>query len=600
MTGTEVLRYESLSERSGIRLIDDIEQARFEVYVDDGAVPRDADTETFRFPVDLAVAVRTSKLAMPRLTMTIVRDADGQVVAQSGNREGIELPSARYEVEVSTAPMKLYIAVDGALTVRYDEGETILEFGSETVTTLGIRSFHERPAGTVTTTSDPEAVMSAVSLLGSSLQTTSAERSFPTLRGHPPLLELGEEFSKPAHIERPDTGVEIVVPPELRAVFAVAPLAYYLGAEVVSGREACLRGPGWDHSLLDATARVAQSNPSPLERGVAKALKRSFFLDCLTRTEGYYPVTLHERSVVEDAVDVDFGELYDLPLAERLGEYFALPHHELDPYLPSWNLTTDIRPISDNVEMLPFVANDLSLVRCPQRETQYAAGPEPQAVTDFFRDHESDEPVRGGGAGTAEGDIVNPEPTETAEHAWVGDGFPLGASKATPNSYRRRLTRDVSERTSIEITVVCNDDEMRDEDVVADLYGARDLLDFDVKVHYDLTRDQLVQVLSTPTNLLHYIGHVDERGMQCADGFLDVTSLDTDVAIESFLLNACRSFEQGQALVDRGSYGGVVTLSEVANVTATRFGQTLARLLNCGFTLRSALSIAQDDVMTGY
>jgi type II secretory pathway component PulF len=35
----------------------------------------------------------------------------------------------------------------------------------------------------------------------------------------------------------------------------------------------------------------------------------------------------------------------------------------------------------------------------------------------------------------------------------------------------------------------------------------------------------------------------------------------------------------------------VVTLAEVENTLATEFGRTLARLLNCGFTLRSALSI---------
>ncbi|MFC6725660.1 caspase family protein, partial [Halobium palmae] len=201
---------------------------------------------------------------------------------------------------------------------------------------------------------------------------------------------------------------------------------------------------------------------------------------------------------------------------------------------------------------------------------------------------------------SARSNIVSPDPVDTIEHAWVGDGYPLGANKATAQSYRRRIERDVEERTSIGVTVVCNDEQMREEDVVADLYGLRDLLTFDIEVHYDLSRDQLVQVLETPTDFLHYIGHVEERGMQCSDGYLDVTSLDAEVAPDAFLLNACRSYEQGQALIDRGSYGGVVTLAEVGNAAATELGRTLARLLNCGFTLRSSLSILKDEYMTAY
>ena len=37
------------------------------------------------------------------------------------------------------------------------------------------------------------------------------------------------------------------------------------------------------------------------------------------------------------------------------------------------------------------------------------------------------------------------------------------------------------------------------------------------------------------------------------------------------------------ALVEKGSIGGVVTLADVANKTATRIGRTFAALLNTGF-----------------
>ncbi|WP_101295314.1 hypothetical protein [Halegenticoccus soli] len=600
------VRYAPLEDRPGIRVVDDIENARFEVYAAEPTEPTDASPDDFLFPVDLAVGLETSALAFPKLTTVVVRDAAGRTLSQSSNREDVALDPGAYDVEITTAPVKLYVAVESAIAVRYNEGRTVLEFADRTPATVGVRSFHEKPAGTVRTPADPKPLMDAVSLLGSALSTTSAERSFPTLRGHPPLFELGDGFEAPAHIHPPDTGIEIVLPERREAVFASASLAYYLGAAVVPGDEPRLVGEGWSHPLADGC---------DLETGLGRTLRQTFFLDCLTRTEGYYPVDLHERSVVERAFDLDFPALYDLPPAERLGEYLSVPFDDLEPHLPEWGLTTDVRPTPDNVEMLPFLANDLSLIRCPSRAAE-PPRPEPQAVTDFLRS----EPSAAVGdllwsEGAADGDflrsagdaaapdadsIVQPRSAETMEHAWVGDGYPLGTSKATPESYRRRLTRDVTERTSIEITIVCNDEEMREEGTVAELYGQRDLLRFDVEIHYDLSADELEAVLREPTNFLHYIGHVDDRGLQCSDGFLDVRSMEGEVAVESFLLNACRSYRQGHALIERGSYGGVVTLAEVANVPATRLGRMLARLLNCGFSLRSAMSIAKDETLVGY
>ena len=601
MVGVTV-RFEQVSA-SRLRVVDDIEHTSFEVGTCDEIRPETVDEERFRLPVDATVGVETSGITLPKLVGIVARDADGRAVAQVSNRETVQLPDGRYTLEVNTAPMKLYLTVDAPVCVSYGPGSTEITFGGPTAVALGARSFHEQPAGTVTTTMEPETLMRAVATLGSSLQTISPERSFPTLRGHPPLLQVGDEFDVPDGIERPDTDLTLVLPRDPAAVFAATPVAYYLGADVVPGETPRLDGPGWSHQLTADT---------DLETGLARTLRQTFFLDCLTRTEGYYPVDLHEREAVEATLPLDFADLYGRAMADQVGAYLDVPFADIEPLLPQWNLTTDVWPTADNVEMLPFLAKDLSLVRCPSERSGDSLRAEPKAVSDFFRAAVPEDGLARGGtssddsSGASRGterspvDIVTPEPTETVEHAWVGDGYPLGASKSTPESYRRRLDREATDRTSIEITVVCNDPQMRDEDVVADRYGCREMLDFEVEVHYDLTRDQLVQVLESSTNFLHYIGHVDERGLQCADGHLDVTTLECDVAVDSFLLNACQSHEQGEALLDRGSYAGVVTLSDVANASATAFGQTIARLLNCGFTFRSALSVAQEAHAVGY
>ena len=140
---------------------------------------------------------------------------------------------------------------------------------------------------------------------------------------------------------------------------------------------------------------------------------------------------------------------------------------------------------------------------------------------------------------------------------------------------------------------------MADErDVVDEVYASRDELPFDVRVHHDLTRAELRDVLSTEADLLHYIGHIDGEGFECADGKLDATTLAA-AGPDAFLLNACQSYEQGAALIEAGAIAGIVTLSDVINSGAVRMGRMLARLLNRGFTVGSALEVAREDSIIG-
>jgi hypothetical protein len=64
-------------------------------------------------------------------------------------------------------------------------------------------------------------------------------------------------------------------------------------------------------------------------------------------------------------------------------------------------------------------------------------------------------------------------------------------------------------------------------------------------------------------------------------------------------LNACRSYRQGRRLIEKGAISGVVTLDDVINSGAVRIGKTLAKLLNYGFPLRSALNIARERSIVG-
>lgn len=139
---------------------------------------------------------------------------------------------------------------------------------------------------------------------------------------------------------------------------------------------------------------------------------------------------------------------------------------------------------------------------------------------------------------------------------------------------------------------------MSEEDIVQEYYGFREFVQFDVDVAYDLTTDELATTFREGCEFLHYIGYVDERGFRCQDGLLNARELD-EVNVESFLLNACRSFKQGAALVERGSLGGLVTLANVLNAPAVQMGRVLARTLNSGFSLQSALDVARQRTAFG-
>ncbi len=633
-----------LDVENGITVTDHIEHTQFVVYTDRPVDPRPGDEDDHYFPVGTATVVETGAIEIPRLAAVKARSGDGALITRG---DDYTLPFGRYSLGIDPAPTKFYVAVEAAVTVTTTERTTRIEFDEVRTVSLGFRSLHQVPAGTIGTPTDPESLMEAVSLFGSALQTTSPERAFPTLRGHPPLLEPADELAVPEHVEPLDGGVRIVVPPEYRYLYPVVPLAYYFAAEVVPGNEPRIVGDGWEHPL-----------EPEFERRTAELLRLSFHLDCITRTEGFFPVDLHEREAT--SLDLNWARLYDMPLAERLGEHVSVPFERVEPELPQWTLTTDVRPDPGNVEMLPFIAGELSLVRSPESVTRPTAsganpaagflrGPDP-ATAELLRGstdvegvaNDVADPLRGGpalrdarGAGDADGasdangpdgtetqateasgstssgagsfasfmpddaDFVQPEPADTVEHAWVGEGVPLGANKATLDAYHRRLEVGSVEQSRISVLVVCNDELMREEGNVADLYGLRDIVQFDIEVRYDLTREEMRQALGSGVDFLHYIGHVDERGMRCADGHLDLREASVEVGVDAFLLNACQSYEQGEALIHRGSRGGIVTLTDVANSSATRLGRIIARLMNSGFNLRTALHVAQRELVTG-
>lgn len=596
MSGDQLeVRIESHARRNGLVVHDAVERRRYELPTDDLVTPESIEDPGFLYPVDAAARVETRTLRLPQVPATYLRDASFNLVAPIEHHTERELAAGRHVIEVD-APVKLYLAIEGPATVRADAMFVSITATEPREVVVGARSYHEQPAATITTTGEPADVVDVLSYLGGALKTTSAERAWPTLRGHPPTLTVGSERDIPDILTRPKTDVTVEIPATLPHAFVVAPLAYYLGATVAVGDRPQILARDHVHRL---------DGPDGFETAVERTLKRCFFLDCVTRSDGLYTHLSRERHDLEAALDVDVPALYRADPVARLATYLQIPHETVAPHVPQWKLTAHVDPHPDHLEVLPFLVDDLAVVHTPGEASSLdhdSTSAQLEAIQEFTRLRgdggvKGREESRSGGPGDTPA-VVNPEGTDSIEQTWFGAHVPVGASKGLVAAYRNRLDRDHSD-APIEVVVVCNETEMADEGSLAsEVYGSRDRLPFDVSFYEDLTTDRLRFVLESDVDFLHYVGHIDTDGFRCTDGTLDAGTLDS-VGMDAFFLNACASYLQGERLIERGAIGGVVTLDEIINSGAVRVGTTMTRLLNQGFPLRPALGIASERSVIG-
>lgn len=574
----------------GFRIDDRIDRRNFTVGTDGTVAPERVSGDRFRYPTDVAVEFTANRIELVPIGTAFVHSTDYSAEVELFESESFQ--DSRVIVEIS-GPLKVYVEVTGPCTVEHTIDEVTVDLDRSTTVVVGARSMHNRPATTVTTTEDPVDVMAAVSTFGTELMTDSCKRSYDTLRGHPPVLEVGDELSIPPDLEQPDRAVHLEVPPDLRDVLPVAPLAYYLGAAVKPATSPSLVVDGSSYSLESADG---------FEATVERTLKRTFFLDCLVRTATKRDVMLYEREQLDPVLDIDIESLEGRPAGQRLVEYMRVPYETIREYLPEWKLTAHVQPTRTGIESIPFLANELAVVRVPDGPVAGDATSRETGKDDVTSsDAVSDDRAGDGGPTSESGDreVVRPPETDSVGQAWVGPGVPVGASKTIPRAYYNRLARERREDSEIEVAVVCNDDEMLEEgDTARAAYGSNRHLPFDVSFHDGLETDGLRLLFESDLDYVHYVGHVCEGGFQCADGTLDIGCVE-EVGVDIAFLNACRSYEQGFKLIEQGAIASVVTFGEVLDEGALRIGTTMAGLLDQGFPLGRALSIARARSIVG-
>ncbi|MFA9428110.1 hypothetical protein [Natronorubrum sp. A-ect3] len=543
----------------GLAIVDPIERKQYQIETNTSVTPTSVSDDCIPYPLESAVEITTNGFRVLSDNSVYVRNSSGSLVTEVKIHETVTLPRAEYHLDIS-GPLKVYATIESAVDIRASVGQTLIEFEEPTSIVIGARSYHTSPAATITTTTEPTDVMQAISMFGSALKTTTPERSYPTLRGHPPAVELGADVEIPDELSRPQTGVRIEIPPTLQHTFVVAPLAYYLAAAVVPGPTPRL--------VTEAGYSYPLKGEHGFERRVEQVFKHIFLLDCIVRTEGETPLPLYERQAVEPILEFDIEAIYEQPLAEQLETYLAVPFETIQPHLPEWQFEVQLSQSAKNVESLPFLTDLLATINVENTVSNPVQTSQMQvqrAETDS-----NSVPIR---------------------QSWRGDQTGVTGT-GTLLAFENRITQSPRDGP-LEIEVICNDSEMSGEFVtVNSAYHSRNDLPLDVTVHYNLTTDELEEIFTRESDFVHYIGHIDSNGFRCSDGTVDAGDFGT-VGAKAFLLNACQSYEQGLRLIEGGAIGGIVTFSEIENSDAVFAGRAFARLLNFGLPLYGALDMFQ-------
>ncbi|KTG08298.1 hypothetical protein AUR64_18845 [Haloprofundus marisrubri] len=546
-----------------------------------------ADGPTMPRDHDLRISGRTTRLQFPPVFLVAETD-EGHSFELASEVGPIELPADEYVVRVD-ANMLVYVAFSGPARLEKPNYEaSVLSFPEPTTVTLGFRSRTQKPAETVVVPRTIEGVATALSQFPSGHRTTTADRSYPTMRDHPPRLEFGESVSIPDVVaeRREETEIELRLPPDLEYLFPASSLAHYLGANVSveSGATPRIESAGRVHEL--------PSLPS-FQYETAALLRRTFLLDCLVRNAGPHGTDLAELDLLSEfALDTD--ALYAAPVSHRLNTYLDVPFERISDELPEWHLSMYVEPTMSHAKTLPYLLQNVPNIFLPESTPLDGGERLSRSLDDFYRGVKSSERE------AVAVDLTNPKLGPGRTHGWLAGSVPIDVFKSVPEAYENRFDFLDRAGNSISVVAILNDRGMDDEYAeAARIYRERaEELDIDIKVREHLSVDELAEVFETPHDFVHYIGHCDRAGLRCPDGNLSASSLAESNA-QTFFLNACGSFHEGIGLVKKGSVTGAVTFNRVVDSQAAKVGTMFARLLVHGFCFERAMQMARRRIMTG-
>lgn len=516
------------------------------------------------FPVDVAVPGRASTLTVPGGSATLA-GANGVAFPVDDDHR----VAGEYLLTVE-APVETLVRFDGEGSVRQSEAGVRVDLDGRAPVALGFRDPPPDPE-TISVPPTPAGLAAAVTEMGAALADLGPERSRPSRRPHPPLVEYDEGAEIPDH----DRPLVFQVPDTLEDVLVAAPLAYYLGAALVAEPR--------DAPLLSVPSvgfeRPYGATPA-FAHEVATDFRRVFHLDCLAR-EPAFSGELDRSTLAQLGLDAD--SVREVSPGVRYSTYLDAPTG--DAAVPRWHLSTYVTPTYEHARSLPQLLDRLSLVYPAEASEMEPRELLERSLDDFYR-----------------GDVVSVSPVAPElgagdSHAWLAGGEPVDAFKTSTRAHEHRLAASARDREALTVELVVNDPEMIAESSVAETYRSAPV-PVSVAVSESLSTAELARAFERDVDFLHFVGHCEVDGLQCPDGALAASSLASSGAT-TFFLNACGSYREGETLVENGSVAGGVTMDRVLNEQATRVGTAFGRLLVHGLGIDRALSLARRRIMMG-
>ncbi|MGZ0746778.1 hypothetical protein [Haloparvum sp. AD34] len=527
---------------------------RFETQVEPTLQP--ALESLFHFPVDMAASFDAPAFEIGQQNNVILRDEAGDVIVEAAE-DPYEVPRGTYYLEVSGS-VKTYVRVpDTEVTFEYtgtlyESPVRVALSGTRTVS-VGARSTHSRPEATITVPDDPEARMEAFSYLGSSIKEFSPERSWPTLRGHPPRIVRGETLDIPASLSRPDTGIVVTVPENHADVYRVAPLAFYFGASLEPGAEPTLHLPNGYTEPLRTPDRT-------LEESVERILSTAFMLDTLARQDGYVPVPIREYESIAPHLPFYPESLAEEPLADQLLEYLEAPTEPVVDALPRWPVSAVLRPEPTDVSLIPYLLDSMATISVAESGDV----PSPAAVRN--------------------------RPTDAIAVGYSHSAVPAGGVALDDEAFERELDSPLAS-VGEAIVAIVTDDADRGELLRSNLdHAPMRTFPKRIDVHVAPTTERIQRTFEATADLVVLDLPVEGTTVDCADGVVDLDEL-ADFRPNAVVLEADRADASApRSVVNAGATGVLAAPSVTAPILGLRLvgcllrGNSLARTAELLYT----------------
>jgi len=394
------------------------------------------------------------------------------------------------------------------------------------------------------------------------------------LRSHP-FFRRPLEISTAGNADYPtvQTGcksaITFHIPPDLRSLYAIAPLAFYAAASIDPGDSSAVSIAGHVFTLPEA--------PAALERWAGNMLRFAFHMDCAAR----YALTTG-RQVAGVDLTLDTGltpdKLFHLGTEERLLKY--IERYDRGNIKPShWHTASFIDPVPQSIMLIPSLLHSLSAIYAPTGRKVTEREVVEMEVRQFIRGrHRSP-----GYDYATNAHIIMPELQNAFVHQWLSDGYPIDAVKLPKKPIDCSLTNSRAGPVP-RIAIICNEDTMIHEaEVICTTLKGMASID----IMRNLPSDEVLAAFSRGYDIVQFIGHSDSRGFMCPGGFADLSNVKENTT-PVFFFNSCFSYQQGIKLLEKGSTCGISTLYRVIDEAALDVCVNFYRLIARGYPVLTA------------